>query len=118
MAVRCNVPQISVREKHLTQPDLSYLKNPPAGYLQPAIDIVATLETMIDKIKSGFYGNEHEFQTDLFKNFQAVHDGHFRFAPDLISKALLFRRPVQIVSVSRDGVEIPKVYTRGKNLGA
>jgi hypothetical protein len=45
--------------------------------------------------------------------FQSVHDGHFRFAPDLLSKAVQFRRPVSIVSVSMDGVEVPKVYVRG-----
>jgi hypothetical protein len=82
--------------------------------MEPAIDILAKLDSILNNITSGYYNNEHEFQTDLFKTFQAAHDGHFRFAPDLISKALQFRRPVQIVSVSRDGVELPKVYTRRK----
>lgn len=98
----------------LTEIDLSYLKNPPAGYMEPAIDIVAKLNSILNNIKNRNYSNEHEFQTDLFMTFQAVHDGHFRFAPDLVSKALQFRRPVQIVSVSRDGVEVPNVYTRRK----
>lgn len=78
----------------------------------PAIDIKASLNTIVTNIGAGKYATEHAFQTDLLKTFQAVHDGHFRFAPDLVAKALQFRRPVQIVSVSRDGVEIPKVYTR------
>jgi hypothetical protein len=46
--------------------------------------------------------------------FQSVHDGHFRFAPDLLSTAVLFGRPVSIVSVSMDGVEVPSVYVRGE----
>jgi len=45
--------------------------------------------------------------------FQSVHDGHFRFSPDLLSRALVFRRPMQVVSVSVDGVEVPRVYVRG-----
>jgi hypothetical protein len=92
--------------------DISYLKNPPSGYLMPAIDIKKALNTIISNITAGIYATEHAFQTDLLKTFQAVHDGHFRFAPDLVTKALQFRRPVQIVSVSRDGVQVPKVYTR------
>ena len=46
--------------------------------------------------------------------FQGVHDGHFRFVPDLLSKAVQFRRPVSIVSVSMDGVEVPSVYVKGE----
>lgn len=97
----------------LKPPDTSYLKSPPASYQMPAVDIFTDLNTILANIKAGMYKNEHEFQTDLFTTFQAVHDGHFRFAPDLLSKALQFRRPVQVVSVSRDGVELPKVYLRG-----
>jgi hypothetical protein len=84
--------------------------------MEPAIDVYANFSLILNNIKSGHYSNEHEFQTHLFKTFQAVHDGHFRFSPDLLSKALLFRRPVEIVSVSRDGIEIPKVYTKGRHI--
>lgn len=101
-----------IRSMELTPSDISYLKAPPSGYLMPAIDIQESLNTIITNIGTGVYATEHAFQTDLLKTFQAVHDGHFRFAPDLIAKAVQFRRPLQIVSVSRDGVEIPKVYPR------
>ncbi|KAL5321522.1 hypothetical protein ACEPPN_009481 [Leptodophora sp. 'Broadleaf-Isolate-01'] len=89
-----------------------YLKSPPPGYQFPGVDIFASLHTILDNIKNGVYGNEHAFQTDLLILFQSVHDGHFRFSPDLLSRALVFRRPMQVVSVSRDGVEVPKVYLR------
>lgn len=91
-----------------------YLKSPPPGYQFPGVDIFASLHTILDNIKNGVYGNEHAFQTDLLILFQSVHDGHFRFSPDLLSRALVFRRPMQVVSVSRDGVEVPKVYLRGQ----
>ncbi|KAE8441746.1 hypothetical protein EG329_004490 [Mollisiaceae sp. DMI_Dod_QoI] len=94
------------------QSDISYLKAPPSGYLMPAVDIRGALNKIITNLQAAYYATEHAFQTDLLKTFQSVHDGHFRFAPDLVSKAVQFRRPLQIVSVSRDGVEVPKVYTR------
>ena len=84
--------------------------------MESAIDIYANISLMLDKIQNGNYDNEHEFYTHLYKSFQAVHDGHFRFSPDLLSKALLFRRPAETLSVSRDGVERPKVHTKGKQL--
>ncbi|KAL2071204.1 hypothetical protein VTL71DRAFT_12439 [Oculimacula yallundae] len=94
------------------QSSLSYLKNPPAGYQFPSVDVFGSLNTILANIQTGVYKNEHAFQTDLLLLFQSVHDGHFRFSPDLLSKALVFRRPISVVSVSRDGVEVPKVYLR------
>jgi hypothetical protein len=67
---------------------------------------------ILDSIQSENYNNEHEFQTYLYKFFQAVDDGHFRFSPDLLSKELLFRGSIEILSVSTDGVETPEVYTK------
>lgn len=92
------------------QSDLSFLKNPPPGYLMPAVDVKKELNRVLNHIIDGKYENEHAFQMDLFKVFQSVHDGHFRFTPDLLGKTLHFRRSVGIVSVSRDGVEVPKIY--------
>ncbi|KAH7399875.1 hypothetical protein BKA64DRAFT_733306 [Cadophora sp. MPI-SDFR-AT-0126] len=94
------------------QSDSSYLAKPPPGYQFPAVDIFAALNTILENIQKGVYANEHAFQTDLLMLFQSVHDGHFRFSPDLLSKALVFRRPVQVVSVSVDGVAAPRVYVR------
>ncbi|RDL38990.1 ClpP [Venustampulla echinocandica] len=94
------------------QTDISYLKRPPKGYQVPGIDIWRSLDDISSNIKRGRYSNEHVFLTDLFSTFNRVHDGHFRFLPDLLSKAVQFRRPVQLVSVSRDGLEVPKVYIK------
>jgi hypothetical protein len=83
--------------------------------MEPAIDIYANLSLILDSIQSLNYNNEHEFQTHLYKTVQAVPDSHFRFSPDLLIKALFFRRLTEIVSVSRDGVKIPKAYTKVNN---
>ena len=93
--------------------DSAYLKDPPSGYHEPAIDIFAAFAAIKAKI-NGTYANEHEFQEDLFLTFASVHDGHFRFSPDGLTRALSFGRTVPIVSVSSDGVELPKVYSYGK----
>lgn len=98
----------------LTGADISYLKRPPRGYQVPGIDIWGSLDDILRNIKRRRYSNEHAFLTDLFDTFNRVHDGHFRFLPDLLSKAVQFRRPVSLVSVSRDGNEVPKVYVKGK----
>ncbi|KAF4625364.1 hypothetical protein G7Y89_g12800 [Cudoniella acicularis] len=95
------------------QSDISYLKNPPDGYQEPGVDIWKAFDAILRNIKIRRYANEYQFQADLLRTFNSVHDGHFRFAPDLISKVFGFRRPVQLVSVSKDGVEIPKIYVRG-----
>jgi len=94
------------------QSDTSYLKNPPAGYLQPPVDIWANFNTILQNIQNDVYSNEHAFQAELYATFNRVHDGHFRFFPDLLSKALIFSRPVSLVSVSKDGVATPKIYEK------
>jgi hypothetical protein len=91
------------------------LKHPPPTYLEPAIDIWASLDLILSNIRTGKYANEYAFQTDLFKTMNRVHDGHFQFVPDLLSKALSFQRPFKLVSVSMDGVNVPKVYSLGRS---
>ena len=105
--------QVDPRTQTNLVPDVSYLKNPPSGYLEPAVDVWGSLNVILTNIGSGTYANEYEFQADLFRTFNLAKDGHFRFFPDLLTKALEFGRTVGLVSVSLDGVEIPKVYTRG-----
>ncbi|KAE8354716.1 hypothetical protein BDV28DRAFT_155975 [Aspergillus coremiiformis] len=96
------------------QSDTSYLKNPPPGYLEPAVDIWGELNQVIDNLKSDVYAGEYEFQADLFRVFNLAHDGHFRFFPDLLSGPLTFHRNVGLVSVSLDGKEKPQVYVHSQ----
>ncbi|TVY75827.1 Peptidase S41 family protein [Lachnellula suecica] len=93
------------------QTTTSYLKNPPSGYLEPATDLAAGFAAVIANISSGAYKTEYEFQASLWKVINSAHDGHFRFLPDLLSKAIAFRRPLSLVSVSLDGISSPKVYS-------
>ena len=50
---------------------------------------------------------------DLWKLVNSAKDGHFRFLPDILSKALKFTRNIAIVSVSMDGGS-PKIYTHSE----
>jgi len=91
--------------------DIAFLKTPPAdGYLEPATDLLTGFNEVIANIKKGVYSNEYQFMTNLWKLVNSAKDGHFRFLPDLLSKALKFNRNVAIVSISMDG-GAPKIYT-------
>ncbi|CAD6453756.1 e8157b09-e894-4fb8-b380-ee9cd711d897 [Sclerotinia trifoliorum] len=93
------------------QSDLEYLKDPPAEYFYPALDVMGKLATVKSNLqKGGVYANEYAFQQDLYQIFALAHDGHFVVYPDLLSSAFDWRRQRSLVSISSDGVEIPKIY--------
>lgn len=90
------------------------MKAPPAGgYLEPATDLITGFYNIIANIKSGIYQNEYQFMASLWKLVNSAKDGHFRFLPDILSKALKFNRNVAIVSISMEG-ESPKIYTHSE----
>ena len=90
------------------QTTLSYLKDPPSGYLEPAVDVYGLLQDMIDNV--GTYANEYDFEFALYEIFQRTHDGHFRYLPTLMSGVLTFGRPLAVASYSIDGIAAPKAY--------
>jgi hypothetical protein len=95
----------------ITSTDITFLKTPPAdGYLEPATDLLTGFYNVIANIKNGVYLNEYQFMANLWKLINSAKDGHFRFLPDILSKALKFNRNVAIVSISMDGGS-PKIYT-------
>lgn len=94
------------------QSDTAYLKNPPADqYFYPPHDVYGRIASIESKLKSDLYVNEYAFQQDLYYVFGPAHDGHFLVYPDLITKALQWGRKISLVSISKDGVEIPKIYS-------
>ncbi|PBP19577.1 hypothetical protein BUE80_DR009607 [Diplocarpon rosae] len=92
------------------QTTIEYLKKPPLGYPWPPVDLRAGFDALLSKIQSGVFKTEHEFQFQLSKLMSSAHDTHLQFLPDLLFKAISFRRPLPLVSVSLDGVSSPKVY--------
>lgn len=92
------------------QTTLSYLKDPPSGYLEPAVDVLGEYASIVSKLQSGGFANEYDFEFSLYELFQTTHDGHFRYLPSLVAGVFGFGRPLAMVSVSSDGEALPKPY--------
>ncbi|RAL66214.1 hypothetical protein DID88_005886 [Monilinia fructigena] len=92
------------------QSDLADLKDPPEDYFYPSFDVFAKLASVKSNLEEDVYANEYEFQQDLYQVFTPAHDGHFVVYPDLLTAAFEWRRRRSLVSISSDGVEVPKIY--------
>ncbi|CAG9953239.1 unnamed protein product [Clonostachys rosea f. rosea IK726] len=88
---------------------LGFLKNPPASYQQPSIDVMAYLDHIDEKAKQNKYANFYEYESDLSLMANQVHDQHFRLRNGGMYQFRWYL-PDDIVSVSRDGKELPQVY--------
>lgn len=91
------------------QSTLSYLKNPPTSYQQPAVDLLAGLIRIQTAIDEGIFANQYEFEAALQTLIYAAHDGHVDMLAGVLS-AFSFASPRDLVSLSLDGQQIPKVY--------
>lgn len=91
------------------QSTLSYLKNPPTSYQQPAVDLIAGLNRIQTAINEGVFANQYEFEATLQTLIYSAHDGHVDMLAGALS-AFSFASPRDIVSLSLDGQEAPKAY--------
>ncbi|KAG9239743.1 peptidase s41 family protein [Amylocarpus encephaloides] len=94
------------------QSDLAWLKDPPSTYFYPPHDVLAYLAKVKSNLQNDVYPNEEEFELDLYNVFAKAHDGHLVFYPDVLSNGLRWVKPTSLVSVSKDGSSIPKIYLR------
>ena len=92
---------------------LAYLKDPPEGYSYPAVDIPGQMQNITKAVESGQYDKEYDYAVELYSLYQRSHDSHFSFSPDILFSAFTFKRPVKLTSVSKDGQQLPKVYSVG-----
>jgi hypothetical protein len=97
------------------QSTLGYLKNPPTGYQQPAVDLIAGLDNIQTGIDNGAYRNQFDFEVSLQKLLFSAHDDHLVLINGILG-AFTFGAPIDIVSVSLDGIALPKPYILGKYL--
>ncbi|KAK3370679.1 peptidase S41 family protein [Podospora didyma] len=58
------------------QSALAHLKNPPDGYQQPGVDLLAGLERIKGNVVSGYYNNQYSFEVDVQRLIYAAHDSH------------------------------------------
>ncbi|KLU91466.1 hypothetical protein MAPG_09986 [Magnaporthiopsis poae ATCC 64411] len=91
------------------QSTLGYLKNPPDGYLFPPIDLIGGLKQIKEKLRAGGYKSQLDFAWELNAIYNQVYDGHFDYRPALLT-VFGFQVSRSLVSVSKDGIELPKVY--------
>ncbi|KAG4412855.1 hypothetical protein IFR04_014016 [Cadophora malorum] len=91
------------------QSTLAYLKTPPASYLQPPVDLLGGLDVIQTKIDTGAFANQYEFEATLQRLIYSAHDDHFDLASGILG-VFAFGTSYRIVSVSEDGIELPKVY--------
>lgn len=96
------------------QSTLTYLKNPPTSYQQPGVDLLGGLEQLQQGIDNGIFPNQYEFEAALQTLLYAAHDGHVDLIAGVLA-AFSFGSPYDIVSVSLDGVQLPKVYLAGSS---
>ncbi|KAK7996826.1 3-deoxy-7-phosphoheptulonate synthase [Apiospora arundinis] len=94
------------------QSTLAFLKTPPGGYQQAAIDVGDILHRIGNNVTAGAYQNQYEFEVDLHKLVLATHDAHVGL--DIgITSPFVYGSPYSISSVSVDGKESPKIYLTG-----
>ncbi|KAF2760803.1 hypothetical protein EJ05DRAFT_497366 [Pseudovirgaria hyperparasitica] len=91
------------------QGTLPYLANPPQGYQQPAVDLLAELDRLKQATTSGVFQNQYDFEAATIKIVNAIHDSHVELNQGILA-AFSFASPYEISSVSRDGLEAPQIY--------
>ena len=91
------------------QSTLAYLKDPPPSYQQPSIDVLASLDALETQVQAGTFKTEYDFEVALQTILYATHDAHVALSAGVLS-IFTFGSPLRIVSVSSNGIELPKIY--------
>ena len=97
--------------KHLLQfqSTLAYLKDPPPGYMYEAVDVMQGIEQLSEDLSSGKYENEYDFQLALYSLLTKARDGHLNYPIDIVT-VFSFHRPMDLLSLSVDGISLPQIY--------
>lgn len=91
------------------QSTTAFLKDPPAGYQQPSVDVQQVLGQIQANVTAGVYKNQYSFEADLQVLVQRMHDSHVTLSAGILD-AFSFLSPVGLVSVSADGKQLPEIY--------
>jgi hypothetical protein len=71
--------------------------------------VLAELQRIQNQINANLYANQYDFEADFQLLTYALHDSHVYLTSGVLS-AFSFGSPYEIVSVSIDGKQAPKVY--------
>lgn len=97
------------------QSTTAYLKNPPQGYKQPAVDVFARLQAIKTNVTSGYYQNQYDFEVAIQKVVYEIHDGHVDLSAGILS-LFSFASPYYISSASTNGKATPQLYFTGMRI--
>ncbi|KAF2703361.1 hypothetical protein K504DRAFT_495506 [Pleomassaria siparia CBS 279.74] len=98
-----------VNETIQFQSTLAYLKDPPTGYQQPAVDVLSELSKIQFNVTNNIYQNQYQFEVDVQHLLFKAHDAHLYFSGGITS-AFTFQAPYAITAASPDGKSLPKIY--------
>ena len=78
----------------------------------PSTDILSGVDSILDKVKQNAYSSQFDMELELSRLIDSAYDSHlvFQFCSQSIF-ALTVDQP--IVSISKDGLALPQVYTLG-----
>lgn len=91
------------------QSTLVYLRNPPAGYQQSAVDVQHEINVIKSKVDLGAYKSQYTLEADLKVLVSSIHDNHVILDSGILS-AFKYASPYSIISLLEDGVREPKIY--------
>ncbi|KAJ5611343.1 hypothetical protein N7510_008062 [Penicillium lagena] len=91
------------------QSTIDVLKNPPTSYLSQATDIFGGLDQLLEMAAHESFISQYEFDTLVTELLVSAQDGHLYVSP---CSATIFEFSIDfpLVSVSSDGLELPKIY--------
>jgi hypothetical protein len=95
--------------------NLAYLKKPPSGYTEAAVDIMGEMDSMLKQLELGNYNNEYDFQFDLSTLFGSAYENHFTWVPDVLPVVFQFEKPdvMELVSASPNGLHYQRSIHTG-----
>lgn len=84
--------------------------DPPSGYISPSIDLVGGIDRILKKVEDGYYISQYDFDSELRDFVYRSNDGHLQLG--LCSLEIMhFEHDVPLVSISKDGLDVPDIYT-------
>lgn len=98
------------------QSTLAYLKSPPTGYTLPGVDVLGGLEEIKNNIQAGKYASQWAFEKDVNALINIMpKDFHLSLGSSVpLSNVFAFMTSLHLVSLSSDGLLVPKVYVKSK----
>ncbi|OAA38901.1 tyrosinase [Metarhizium rileyi] len=88
------------------------LKYAPPSYISPHVDVLATLGKTKERVVKGSYASQFDFDWDLGRLISKANDGHLTLSL-CFQRIMHFEHALPLVSVSADGLELPRIFTLG-----